>query len=107
MVRALVWKYELVRQVCPELSERYVHEYLVCCLHSQIFWGFKFVKEGKKSSIEVGKRVLRCTLQGNGCKPAQCWAPEPTRQVRDVNTQRHSPAVVLGLGRDAGGQAVV
>lgn len=58
---------------------------------------------------EVGKQVLWCTLQGDGCKPAQCCAPEPTRQVRDVDTRRHSPAVavVLDLGRNMGGQNVV
>lgn len=47
MVCALIWKYEHVRQASPELSERYVHECLACCLHSPSFRVSKLEKKEK------------------------------------------------------------
>lgn len=50
-VYALVWKYEHVRQVCPELSERYAHECLACCLHSLSF-GVSKLEKKEESRVE-------------------------------------------------------
>lgn len=44
-----------VRQVSPELSEKYIHAHLAWCLHSPPLWAFELKEKGGKSGREAGK----------------------------------------------------
>lgn len=59
-----------VRQVSPELSEKYIHAHLAWCLHSPPLWALELKEKGGKSRREAGKTGATGSL----CVP--CLAQE-------------------------------